>query len=72
MKISVKVKPNAKTEKVEKLSGNEFILWVKARAKEGRANQAAIDLLSKYSGIAKSRISIVAGHKSKNKIIGIE
>lgn len=72
MKISVKVKPNAKIEKVEKLADNEFAVWVTAQAKEGKANQAAVELLSEYFGIPKSRINIVTGYKSKNKIISIE
>lgn len=71
MKISVKVKPNAKVEKAQKLGNDEFILWVKAPAKEGRANEAAIRLLSEYLSVPKTRISILKGHKSKNKLIGL-
>lgn len=71
MKIFARVKPNSKEEKLEKVSDNEFILWVKAPAKEGRANEAAVELLSNYFDMAKSRITIIKGHKSKNKIIEI-
>ncbi len=69
MKISVKVKPNSKIGKVEKASENEFILYVKAAPKGGRANEAAIRLLSEYFAVPKSRITILKGHTSRNKII---
>ena len=71
MKISVKVKPNSKKEEVKKLMDNEFILSVKEPAKEGKANQAVIRLLSEYFNLPKSNISIIKGHNSKNKIIQI-
>ena len=58
-------------EKVEKINENEFILQVKAPPKEGRANQEVIELLSEYFHVSKSRIKIIKGHKSKNKIMEI-
>ena len=72
MKLRIKVRPNSRQEKVEKTGEDELILWVRQAAKEGKANQAAIELLSKYFNIAKSRISILKGHKAKNKIISID
>ncbi len=71
MKINIKVKPNSKQEKVEKISTTEFVLWVKAPAREGKANEAVIKLLSAYFGLAKSRINIVQGTSSKNKVVEI-
>jgi uncharacterized protein (TIGR00251 family) len=71
MKLFVKVKANAKEEKIEKPKENEFILCVKAPAKEGRANKAVIELLSKYFDTPKSRVTIIKGIKSKNKIIEV-
>ena len=69
MRISVKVKANSKEERVEKVSDKEYVLRVKAPAKEGRANEAVVELLSEYLDIPKSRLIIVRGHASKNKII---
>lgn len=71
MKIFVKVKPQARVEKVEKVNENGFVLQVKAPPKEGRANQEAVELLSEYFHVAKSRIKIIKGHKSRNKIMEI-
>jgi uncharacterized protein (TIGR00251 family) len=70
MKISLRVKPNMKEEKVERVD-DVFIVWVKEPAKEGRANRAVIELLSEYFKIPKSQIVILSGMKSKQKIIEI-
>jgi len=70
-KINIKVKPNSRQEKVEKISTREFVLRVKAPAREGKANTAVIKLLSAYFGLAKSRINIVEGRSSKNKVVEI-
>jgi len=71
MKILVKVKANSKVKKVEKVSENEFVLRVKAPAKEGKANAAAIELLSEYFDTPKSRITIIKGQTSTVKIIDL-
>ena len=71
MRISAKVKAGAKIDRVEKISDKEFMVWVKQEAKEGRANQAVVKLLSEYFHIPKSRITILKGHTSRNKIIEI-
>jgi uncharacterized protein (TIGR00251 family) len=71
MKISVRVKPNMKEEKVEKVD-KVFAVYVKEPAKEGRANKSVVELLSKYFKIPKSKIVILSGMKSKQKIIEIK
>ena len=72
MKISVKVKANAKKEKVEKIKEGEYAVWVREAAKEGKANKAVIEILSGFFDVAKSRIEILQGEKNKNKLISIE
>lgn len=72
MKIAARIKPNSKVEKVSVVGEREFVLAVKAPAKEGRANTAAIELLSAYFDIPKSRISIIKGRTSRDKIINID
>lgn len=72
MKISVKVKPNSKEEKVEKIGAGNFRLCVKAAAKENKANEAVLALLSKYFDTPKSMITIIKGKSAKNKVFNIE
>ena len=71
MRISVRVKANSKKESVEKIGEREFLVRVKAPAKEGRANEAVIELLSEYFNVPKSRISIAIGKSGKNKVVNI-
>lgn len=70
MKISVRVKPNSKIEKVEKAEGF-FLIFVKEPPQEDKANLAVINLLSAYFKVPKSRISILRGKKSRQKIVEI-
>ena len=71
MKISVRVKPNAKQERVEKTSASGFMVWVKATPHEGKANQAVIELLSRYFAVPVSGIVIVRGKHSRDKVVNV-
>jgi len=71
MKILVKVKANSKTEKIQKIDEKNFIVSVKAPAKEDKANQAVIKALANYLGVSRSQITILSGQTFKNKVIDI-
>lgn len=71
MKISVKVKPNAKQEKIEKVNEGQFLAWVKEKPQEGKANKAVIKALSEYFRMPQSRIILLKGQSSKEKIFEI-
>ena len=70
MKIPVKVKPRARVEKVEEKDG-DLVVFVKAEAKEGKANEAAVKVLADYFGVAPSRVRLVSGARSKQKTFEI-
>lgn len=83
MKILIRVKPNARENKIEKIdcagilkkrpsfSGGCFAVSVKSRPKEGKANEEAIKLMAHYLKISPSRITIVSGAAARNKILEI-
>ncbi len=71
MKLLVKVKANSKQEKIEEAADKEYVVWVRPPAKENKANLAVIELLSSYFSVPKSRINIIKGSTSKNKLIEI-
>ena len=71
MRISVKAKTNAKKELVEKLSDNEFVVFVKEPPVDGRANWAICRSVADYFGVSPSCVSIVSGQTTKNKIVEI-
>ena len=71
MKISVKAKPNAKEENVEKIDDLNYIVSVKEPPVKGKANEAIRNALAIYFKTASSRIRIVSGYNSRNKIVEI-
>ena len=71
MRINIKAKPNSKEEKVEKINESNYIVSVKEPPIKGKANGAIRNALAVYFKIASSRIKIVSGYSSRNKIIEI-
>jgi hypothetical protein len=71
MKISVKAKPNSKEEKVEKIDDENYIVSVKEPPIKGKANEAIRNALAVYFKTSSSRVKIVSGFSSRNKIIEI-
>ncbi len=69
--FEVKVIPGASSDKVLSLSASAFKVYLKAKALEGKANEALLRVLSDHFGVPKSRIKIVRGEKSRNKLIKI-
>jgi len=71
MRINIKAKPNSKQEKVEKIDEKNFVVYVKEPPEKGKANEAIRNALAVYFKIASSRIKIVAGYSSRNKLIDV-
>ncbi|MGB9847790.1 MAG: DUF167 domain-containing protein [Minisyncoccia bacterium] len=71
MHFFVKVKPNASVNKIKKIGDNQFEILVTAPAKENKANEAAVKLLAEFFDIAPSRINLLKGGKSRQKIFDI-
>lgn len=67
MKITVAVKPNSRKESVEPQADGSLLVRVNAPPTEGKANERVIALLAEHFSTAKSRVSLVAGGKSKKK-----
>ncbi len=68
MKITVKVKPNFRENSIKKLCNGSFEVKVSVPPEKGKANLRVIELLSKELKIAKSRISLLKGETSKEKL----
>ena len=70
MRISVRVKPGTKgATRLEKQEDGSFIAFLHARAHDGEANKALLELISDEFNVSKTSITIVAGAKSRDKII---
>lgn len=71
MKINVKAKPNSREEKVEKIDEQNYVVSVKEPPIKGKANEAIRNALAVYFKTGSSRVKIVSGYTSRNKIIEI-
>ena len=71
MRISIKTKPSAFENKVEKIDEKNFIVWVKEPAQNGLANKGVVRNLAEYFKVSQSRVVIKKGFTGKNKIIEI-
>lgn len=72
MKILIDVKLKSKKSMIEKIDDNHFAIWTTKEARDNMANIDIIFQLSKYFKIAKSKISIILGKTTKQKIIKID
>lgn len=69
MIYKIRTQPNAKESKI--IIGNPIRVYTTAVPADGKANESVIKLLSDYFGIAKSKIKIIRGETSRDKIIEI-
>jgi uncharacterized protein (TIGR00251 family) len=71
MRLNVRVIPNASKSEIISLDSGEWKIKIQASPEDGKANGALIQLLAKHFKIPKNSIRIVAGEKSRQKIIEI-
>jgi uncharacterized protein (TIGR00251 family) len=71
VKISVRVRPNARKSEIVDFKDGVLQLRVAAPPVEGKANSELLEFLSKILGVSKSRLSIEKGMKGRRKIIRI-
>ena len=72
MKITVICKPNAKQAKVERLDPSTYRATVRAAPEAGAANREVAELLAEYFSVPLSAVVILAGQKSRKKIVAVK
>ena len=68
----VRVQPKASRNLVVGYEENALRLRVTDPPTEGKANAGVIALLAKTLGISKSKLTIVRGHGSRDKVVSVE
>jgi len=71
VRIRVRVTPNAREAKVDRVGEASFEVRVDARATDGRANKRLVEILSEHFKVPKSRIAVVRGAKSRDKMVEV-
>ena len=69
--VKVKIVPGSSKNKIVGVYNDALKITVTAPPVEGKANKKCIVYLAKYFDIAKSKIEIISGQTSKNKLIKI-
>ena len=75
--LYIKLTPNAKINKIDGYFTDEnnqqyLKVYTTAIAEDNKANNQLIKLIAKEYNIAKSRISLIKGHKSRFKVLEIK
>ncbi len=70
MLLYVKVKPNQRFDRIEKV-GTDWIIKLKAPAVDGKANEHLIEYLSEVLDLPKSKINLKKGATARVKCLDI-
>ena len=71
VKLQVRIHPHAARNEVMGMIDNVFHIKISAPPIKGKANQELVAFLSQVLGVNRSRISILKGETSKNKLVAI-
>ena len=72
MKFFVTVKPNSRVWRVTEIDPTHIIVSVNAPARDGEANARLIEIIAEHYNIPKRSVRIVAGLKSRKKIVELQ
>ena len=72
MIIKIYIQPGASKNEIAGKHGDAIKIRLTAPPVEGRANEALVDFLAKEYKVPKSQITIIRGHKSRQKLVKIE
>lgn len=71
MFIKVKVKADAKADRLIQKGPDSYEIHVRERAQEGRANQAVLNRLANVFGVPVGKLWIVKGAHASSKIVAL-
>ena len=70
--IKVRVQPKSSRNQVGGFRDGTLRVRVTAAPTEGQANAAVIALLAKTLGVSKSRLEIIRGYSSRDKVVSVD
>jgi uncharacterized protein YggU (UPF0235/DUF167 family) len=70
--LTVKAQPRAKAPGVEELGRDRFRVRVRAAPDKGRANAEVVERLAAYLNVPPSRLTLVRGATSSQKLFRLE
>jgi uncharacterized protein len=70
--LTIRLTPRAAREAVDRRPDGVLAVRVTAPPVDGRANEALCRLIAKRAGVAPSSVSVVRGHRGRDKVVRIE
>ncbi len=71
MRLRIRVKPGAREEKVSREPDGSLLVSVRARAQEGKANEAVVKAVAAFFRVPKSSVQIHSGLSSRTKVLQV-
>jgi len=71
VRIWIHVKPRAKRDEIRKTGEGEYTATLRAPAREGKANEALIELAADYFSVPRSSVKILLGRTARRKLLEI-
>jgi uncharacterized protein YggU (UPF0235/DUF167 family) len=69
--LTIRLTPRAAQEAVDPRPDGVLAVRVTAPPVDGRANDALCRLIARRAGVAPSRVSVVRGHRGRDKVVRI-
>jgi len=71
-RIKVRLQPRARGDEIMAVRDGVVIARVTAPPVDGRANRALCKLIARQAGVAPSRVTVLRGERSRDKLVRIE
>jgi uncharacterized protein (TIGR00251 family) len=70
--LRIRLQPRATREAISGERGAAIVVRVTEPPVDGRANEALVRLIAKRARVAKSRVTIVRGARSRDKLVRVD
>ena len=70
-RLSIRVSPGSSRDAIE-LAEGKLLVRVRARAVDGQANEAVLELVAKALRLAPSRVRLLRGAAAREKLLQVE
>lgn len=71
-RVAVRLRPRGQRDEILGLEEGVLLARVSAPPVDGKANKALCRLIAKRAGVAPSRVHVVRGEKSREKLIAVD
>jgi uncharacterized protein len=71
-RITVRLQPRAHRDEIVAARGGVLLVRVTAPPVDGRANRALCRLVADRIGVAPSRVTVIRGERSRDKLVAVD